>query len=95
MAMVDSHNARIDPGILDGDARLARFQHLISLSEAFLAEYERYYTPVNRQRVALFEALEIFTLILHAWTKIKVRELEDIMYVLEHFLLTYKILKLQ
>jgi len=50
--------------------------------------------PVNRQRVALFEALELFILILHAWTKVKVRELKDIMYVLEHFLPTYKILNL-
>jgi len=32
---------------------------------------------------------------LHAWTKIKVRELNDIMFVLEHFLPAYKILKLQ
>jgi hypothetical protein len=50
---------------------------------------------VNRQRVALFEALELFILVLHAWTKVKVRELNDIMYVLEHFLPAYKILKIQ
>jgi hypothetical protein len=50
---------------------------------------------VNRQRVALFEALELFILILHAWTKVKARELKDITSVLEHFLLAYKILKPQ
>ena len=80
---------------LDDAARLARFERLIAVSEKFLDEYERSYRPVNRQRVALFEALELFILILHAWTKIKVRELNDIMFVLEHFLPAYKILKLQ
>jgi hypothetical protein len=60
-----------------------------------LDEYEGCAKPVNRQRVALFEALELFILILHAWTKVKVRELNDIMFVLEHFLPAYNILKLQ
>jgi aminoglycoside phosphotransferase (APT) family kinase protein len=95
MATVDFDDIEIRPEPLDGAARLTRFEQLISLSEIFLAEYERFYMPVNRQRVALFEALELFTLILHAWMKIKVRELKDIMYALEHFLLTCKILKLQ
>jgi len=68
---------------------------LIAVSERFLDEYERYHMPVNRQRVALFEALELFILILHAWTKVKVRELKDIMFVLEHFLPAHEILKPQ
>jgi phosphotransferase family enzyme len=80
--------------VLTDEARLARFERLIAVSERFLDEYEHYSMPVNRQRVALFEALELFILILHAWTKVKVRELKDIMYVLEHFLPTYKILNL-
>jgi hypothetical protein len=80
---------------LDDAARLARFEWLLSLSEKFLDEYEKSYRPVNRQRVALFEALEIFILILHAWTKVKTRELKDIMYLFEHFLQAQKILKLQ
>jgi hypothetical protein len=67
----------------------------MAVSERFLAEYEHCFRPVNRQRVALVAALELFILILHAWTKVKVRELDDIMFVLEHFLLTHKILKLQ
>ena len=80
---------------LDDAARLARFEWLMSISERFLQEYESSYQPVNRQRVALFEALEIFILILHAWTKVKTRELKDIMHLFEHFLQTHKILKLQ
>ena len=94
MATVDFDDIEIRQETLDDATRLARFERLIAVSESFLEEYERCYKPVNRQRVALFEALELFILILHAWTKVKTRELRDIMYVLEHFLPTYKILKL-
>jgi len=95
MATVKFDDIEINSEPLDEAARLARFERLIAVSETFLDEYERSNKPVNRQRVALFEALELFILILHAWTKIKVRELRDIMYVLEHFLPTYKILNLK
>ena len=95
MATVTFDDIEVDAEPLDAAARLARFERLIELSENFLDEYERAYLPVNRQRVALFEALELFILILHAWTKIKVRELNDVMFVLEHFLPAYKILNLK
>ncbi len=49
----------------------------------------------ERLCVAPFEALELFIRILHAWTKIKMRELNDIRFVLEHFLPAYKILNLK
>ena len=94
MATVDFDDIEINAEPSDEASRLARFERLIAVSESFLDEYERCYMPVNRQRVALVEALELFILILHAWTKIKVRELKDIMYTLEHFLSAYKILKL-
>ena len=95
MATVDFDDIEINPEPTGAAARLARFERLIAVSESFLEEYESCYMPVNRQRVALFEALELFILILHAWTKVKVRELNDIMFVLEHFLPAHKILKLQ
>jgi thiamine kinase-like enzyme len=95
MATVKFDDIEVSTEPLDDAARRARFEQLIAVSEKFLDEYERHARPVNRQRVALFAALELFILILHAWTKIKVRELNDIMLVLEHFLPTYKILKLQ
>jgi len=95
MATVDFDDVEINGEHVDEATRLVRFERLIAISESFLAEYERHHKPVNRQRVALFEALELFILILHAWTKIKVRELRDIMYVLEHFLPAYNILKVQ
>lgn len=92
MATVKFDDIEVPSGPLDEAARLARFERLIAVSEKFLEEYERCFRPVNRQRVALVEALELFILILHAWTKIKVRELNDIMYVLERFLSAYGIL---
>ena len=95
MATVNFDDIEVASEPLDDAARLARFERLIDVSEKFLEEYERCTQPVNRQRVALFEALELFILILHAWTKIKVRELDDIMFVLEHFLPTHKILNLK
>jgi hypothetical protein len=91
MATVDFDDIEVNPETVDDATRLARFERLISISETFLDEYEVHCGPVNRQRVALFEALEIFTLILHAWMKVKVRELSDIMYLFEHFLAAYKI----
>ena len=36
--------------------------------------------------MALWEALDIFMLVLHGWIKIKVVELDDIMYLMERFL---------
>jgi hypothetical protein len=93
-ATVDFSDIAVNP---DRRTMLAarRFERLIAVSERFLDEYERFSMRVNRQRVALFEALELFILVLHAWTKIKVKELNDIMYVLEHFLPVYKILNLK
>lgn len=95
MATVDFDDIEVGPGPSDEAAQLARFERLIAVSEAFLEEYESCHKPVNRQRVALMEALELFILILHAWTKVKVRELRDIMYTLEHFLPAYNLLKPQ
>jgi aminoglycoside phosphotransferase (APT) family kinase protein len=94
MATVKFDDIEIQSEPLDDAARLARFERLTAVSERFLEEYENCFRPVNRQRVALFAALELFILIQHAWTKVKVREIDDIMFVLEHFLPTYKILKL-
>jgi hypothetical protein len=95
MATVDFDDIEVNPESVDDATRLARFERLISISEAFLSEYEVNCGPVNRQRVAMFEALEIFTLILHAWMKVKVRELRDIMFLFEQFLSAYKILNPQ
>lgn len=43
---------------------------LATLADEFLTEYELH-AEVSRPRVALWEALELFTSLLHAWTKVK------------------------
>jgi uncharacterized membrane protein YhfC len=48
----------------------------------------------ERLCAALFEALAVF-LLLDTWTKSKVRERNDDIFVLEHFLPAYQILKLK
>jgi thiamine kinase-like enzyme len=53
-----------------------------SICETFLTEYERH-VPVSRQRVALWEALDLFTLVLHSWTKVKPERLKNAMFTLE------------
>jgi len=56
-----------------------------AICEAFLSEYEQY-TPVSRERVALWEALDLFTLVLHSWTKVKPERLKNAMLTLEQHL---------
>jgi hypothetical protein len=74
---------------MDVEARKARFEMAMSLSEQFLDEYETH-RPLSRERVALWEALDIFMLVLHGWIKVKVGELADISYLFEQFLQSKK-----
>jgi hypothetical protein len=74
---------------LDEATRRERFRLVMEISSRFLDEYEKY-LPVSRQRVALWETLDIMMLVLHGWIKIKVGELADIWSMLEQFLLANK-----
>ena len=74
---------------MDDATRQTRFELGMSLSEQFLDEYEKHH-PVSRQRVALWEALDLFMLVLHGWIKVKVGELNDTLYLMEQFLRTKK-----
>jgi hypothetical protein len=56
-----------------------------SLCETFLAEYD-HQRPFSRQRLALWETLDIFTSVIHCWTKIKIDELSDALLLLDHSL---------
>ncbi len=56
-----------------------------AICEVFLAEYERH-VPITRERVALWEALDLFTLVLHSWTKVKPERLRNAMFTLEQHL---------
>jgi hypothetical protein len=56
-----------------------------AICEEFLSEYELH-ARVSRERVALWEALDLFTLVLHSWTKVKPERLKNAMLTLEQHL---------
>jgi aminoglycoside phosphotransferase (APT) family kinase protein len=70
---------------LEAAARQERFDRLMEMHNEFLEEYQRAH-PVTYRRVVLWEAIDIFMSVQYGWVKIKVGELEDIIYLLERFL---------
>jgi hypothetical protein len=62
------------------EARLARVD---DLCEHFLATYENL-APISRLRVALWESLDLFTNVLHSWTKAKPARLVNALALLQH-----------
>lgn len=68
----------------EGDEASHQVQ-LDALCELFLAEYERH-APVSRPRIALWETLDLLTLVLYCWTKIEPERLRDNMFLLERHL---------
>jgi hypothetical protein len=74
--------AGADPESPEGAEWLARME---AVGEAFLTEYERY-IPVSRPRVALWETLDLLTLVLYCWTKIEPERLKANMRLLEQHL---------
>ena len=69
----------------DHAARSAQLARIEAICETFLAEYERH-APVSRPRIALWQALNLLTLVLHCWTKVKPDELNDGIGLLTHHL---------
>jgi Ser/Thr protein kinase RdoA (MazF antagonist) len=67
----------------DGDAT-AKVEHLC---EVFLAGYEAI-APVSRARVALWEALDLLSLVFNCWKKVKPQRLEHRLELLSHHLQT-------
>jgi aminoglycoside phosphotransferase (APT) family kinase protein len=63
-------------------ARRDRLAAMDDLCDSFLAEYERH-ASVSRQRVALWEALDLLTSVLRCWTKVKPHQLDNAMLMLE------------
>lgn len=86
----DFDEVRDSGSTMDENTRQARFEMAIALSEQFLDEYEKY-QPVSRQRVILWETLDIFMLVLHGWIKVKPGELSDTLYLMERFLQAKKL----
>jgi hypothetical protein len=60
---------------------------LDELCEHFLAQYLRH-APVSRHRVVLWETCDLFTALLHAWTKVRLLRVEPRLTVLAHQLCT-------
>lgn len=66
----------------DEATRQARIAQVETICEAFLAEYERL-APISRERVALWESLDLLTYILRCWTKVKPHQIDNFARVLE------------
>ena len=77
-----------DDAVLDPAERQALLAQLDAVCEAFLAEYERH-APVSRQRVVLWETLDLLALVLNCWTKIKPVRLANTLAMLERHLRTH------
>jgi hypothetical protein len=56
--------------VSSGEALDERLELLNELCDLFLDEYEKR-APIARPRVALWEALDLFTNVLHCWTKVR------------------------
>jgi hypothetical protein len=75
----------IENSTVDEVTRARLLAQADTICEVFLAEYEQH-VPISRQRVALWEALDLFTLVLHSWTKVKPERLKNAMFTLEQHL---------
>jgi len=67
---------------LDDPMRARLLAQADAICEIFLSEYERH-VPISRLRVALWETLDLLTLVLHSWTKVKPERLKNAMFMLE------------
>ncbi len=68
---------RVEPAAVD-----AVYRQLAGLRSEFLDEYEKL-VPISRQRVALWETLDILMLVLHCWIKVRDWELDPHIYLVE------------
>jgi hypothetical protein len=67
---------------LDPATCRARLAQLDELGEVFLAHYERH-APVSRQRVALWEACELFRRVMRSWAQVEPVRLTHMLILLE------------
>jgi hypothetical protein len=75
-----------DSAAATGDQSRARLlEQADAICEVFLNEYAAH-VPISRERIALWEALDLFTLVLHSWTKVKPERLGNGMFALEQHL---------
>lgn len=72
---------------LEGDVLRDRLALLDELCEFFLTEYEAH-APVTRERVLVWETIDLLTAMLHTWTKVRLLRVEPRLAVLVHQLKT-------
>jgi thiamine kinase-like enzyme len=93
LALPSASNGKVfDPLIADPAAWEARFERVASIREQFLNEYERR-RPVSRQRVVLWEALNLFYFVVSGWTKAKTGEVPLLAKLLDRFLLASRLVE--
>ena len=64
----------------------AKFEQVSSICEQFLNAYQQF-QPISRQRVALWQALDLFHYVLSGWMKVKVGEINFLVKLLDRFLI--------
>lgn len=69
----------------------ARFERVSTICDQFLTAYEQR-RPVSRQRVALWEALNLFYLVVTGWTKVKTGEIQLLVRLLDCFLIKSRLI---
>ena len=65
----------------------ARYEQVASICEQFLNAYQQFHA-VSRQRVALWQALNLFYYVLSGWMKVKADEISFLVKLLDRFLST-------
>jgi thiamine kinase-like enzyme len=70
---------------LEGKALAGRLSMVDELCEEFLDHY-RQQTPVTRERVVLWEATDLLTYVLHAWSKARVDRVQPRLLLLNDYL---------
>jgi aminoglycoside phosphotransferase (APT) family kinase protein len=81
LGLSKSHRDKDDEA-MDQETRLARIAQLEALCEAFLDEYTAR-APVSRQRIMLWESLDLLNVVMGSWTKIKPERIYNTMFLLE------------
>ncbi|CAN5646441.1 hypothetical protein BH10CHL1_BH10CHL1_40670 [soil metagenome] len=71
--------------LLDAEHRLARLMQAEAICQLFLAEYEKH-ASISRIRVLLWETLDLLSLVLGSWTKLKLARLDNCLFMLERHL---------
>jgi hypothetical protein len=69
----------------------ARFEQVSSICEEFLDAYLQL-QPVSPQRVALWQALDLFHYVLSGWMKVKTDEVNGLVKLLERFLIASQLI---